>query len=737
MRTSARVALVVDCIEASATSSSSPLHPGVAAKLESDSANVYLFMSSALGYLIASLAQFVTGLLLALYEGWQLAFVVCAAMPVLMCAGHRMGKEIEHYTAIQQNNFAKAAAVAEESLLAVRSVAAFGGEALEAARFERQLLPAKLGGIRSGAKIGAAWGVLNFFYPGLYALALWFGGHVLMSEENAGFEPSRIVTVMISMMVGVSGLSAFSGFAPLMAKAAVSARAMQEVIRCQAREIERPLYTQEELPAELSKIETIEFRKVSFRYPARLDKWVLSNFSFRAEQGQKIALVGESGCGKSTTIQLLERFYDATTGEVLVNGLHLNQVPAKAWRKLVGYVGQEPVLFATTVMKNLKAMDASITDEQAIEAAKAAQIYETLSQLPEGFNTFVGTGGGLLSGGQRQRVAIARALAKHPQVLLLDEATSALDNESERLVQDTLDSESMRHIMTISVAHRLTTIKGSDVIYVLKDGCCHEQGSHEQLMEKQGLYYSMARLQQAKGDESEQGEDKEEPVSECSTQRVEEESKAGAGLTQREDARLETQDSMILPSSGTAPHASSNGSVWCRLFGMMNLYWWVLPVGVLVVMAGAATMPLEAVYFNSAVVSLSEAANGNLEAMYAKLDTAVVGLAVVGLASGVAVLCQNSLFAYVQESLCLILRKAAFTSIICMDMSFFDAPENQTASILVSLETHMNRVGEMLGIQLGNSAAAMFTCVLSIGFSLFGCWELALLLEYQKDVSGS
>ena len=155
-------------------------------------------------------------------------------------------------------------------------------------------------------------------------------------------------------------------------------------------------------------------------------------------------------------------------------------------------------------MKNLKAGDDSISDEQALDAAKAAQIYDTLIELPEQFDTFVGSGGGLLSGGQRQRLAIARALAKSPQILLLDEATSALDNESERMVQATLDSLGTalgNSVTTISIAHRLTTIKGSDVIYVLKDGRCCEQGSHEDLLELRGEYYSMAKLQQATRDD--------------------------------------------------------------------------------------------------------------------------------------------------------------------------------------------------------------------------------------------
>ncbi|CAE6964952.1 ABCB1 [Symbiodinium sp. CCMP2592] len=698
-----------------------------------------MFMSTALGYLISSVGQFIAGLSLAFVTGWQLALVVCATIPILATLGHRMGREIEQGVFDQQANFARASSVAEESLMAIRTVAAFGAENAESARFEKELLSAKMGGIRSGVKIGAAWGGLNFFYSCLYGLALWFGGHILLSAENVDFEPSHVVTVMIAMMVGVSGLSSFSGFAPAMAKAYASAISMREVMSAaEARAIERPLYSKDALPEALSTVETLEFRNVSFRYPTRKERWVLSNFNFRVERGQKIAFVGESGCGKSTTIQLLERFYDPCAGEILVNGINLSQVPAKAWRKLIGYVGQEPVLFATSAMNNLKAGDDSISDEQVHEAAKAAQIYDDLMSLPEEFDTFVGAGGGLLSGGQRQRVAIARALAKRPQILLLDEATSALDNESERLVQATLDSLNtvIGPITTISIAHRLTTIKGSDVIYVLKNGRCCEQGTHEDLIERPcGEYYSMAKLQQANEDPDDQEETPTmAPPTRSETRKISMKS------------IMSMQKSMALRRSGTAMsfYGTAFGAegghvtprVWCRLVGIMRLYWWVWPMVVVIIVLDAATMPLEAIFFNAGILSLFNSKVEGVEAMYPHLDRAVLGLISVGLASGLAVLCQNSLFSYLQECLCMLLRKMAFVSTIRMDMAFFDAPENQTGSILVSLERHMNRVGQMMGIQLGNSTSAIFTCLISVGVSFAGSWVLALILLGLMPICG-
>ncbi|CAE7885778.1 ABCB1, partial [Symbiodinium microadriaticum] len=389
---------------------------------------------------------------------------------------------------------------------------------------------------------------------------------------------------------------------------------------------------------------------------------------------------------KSTTIQLLERFYDPCGGEVLVNGINLSQIPVKAWRKLIGYVGQEPVLFATTVMKNLKAGDSSISDEQVHEAAKAAQIYDTLIDLPDGFNTFVGSGGGMLSGGQRQRVAIARALAKNPQMLLLDEATSALDNESERLVQATLDSLNSvmgRSITTISIAHRLTTIKGSDVIYVLKNGRCCEQGSHDELMELKGEYYSMAKLQQS------HREDEEEDLAVVTPAPVPRSETARKFGMQKSMSMMRHSGSMLsfFESAFEMDESiTATPRIWGRLFGLMRLYWWVWPIAFLIIIAEAAGAPLEAIFFNAAILSLFESEKIGVEAMYPMLDQAVLCLVLVGLGSGVAVLCQNALFTYLQECLCMILRQMAFASTIRMDMAFFDAPENQTGSILVSLE---------------------------------------------------
>lgn len=242
----------------------------------------------------------------------------------------------------------------------------------------------------------------------------------------------------------------------------------------------------------------IDFQHVSFKYPTRPDIQIFSDFTLHIPSGKTVALVGESGSGKSTVIGLLERFYNPDSGTISLDGVEIKSLNINWLRDQTGLVSQEPVLFNDTIRANIAyGKDGEVTEEELIAAAKASNAHEFISSLPQGYDTTVGERGIQLSGGQKQRVAIARAILKDPKILLLDEATSALDAESERIVQDALD-----HVMvgrtTVVVAHRLSTIKGADIIAVLKDGAIVEKGRHEVLMNiKDGVYASLVELRSA------------------------------------------------------------------------------------------------------------------------------------------------------------------------------------------------------------------------------------------------
>jgi len=251
----------------------------------------------------------------------------------------------------------------------------------------------------------------------------------------------------------------------------------------------------------------IEFKNVDFYYPSRPDVKVLKNFSAKFEKGKTTAIVGPSGSGKSTIIQLIERFYDPAAGQVMIDGNDLKRVNLQDFRKHVGYVGQEPVLFNTTIRENIKFGKEDASEKEIIEALKKARAYDFISQKKEGIDLMVGQAGGQLSGGQKQRVAIARAFVKNPRVLLFDEATSALDKKNEEKVQEAIDNirVELGEVTTIVIAHRLTSIINSDKILVMKEGVIVEEGNHQSLLEDypNGVYATFFK-EQASGDQKQE-----------------------------------------------------------------------------------------------------------------------------------------------------------------------------------------------------------------------------------------
>jgi ATP-binding cassette subfamily B (MDR/TAP) protein 1 len=254
--------------------------------------------------------------------------------------------------------------------------------------------------------------------------------------------------------------------------------------------------------ASVSSIEgTVEFRDVHFRYPTRPEQPVLRGLNLSVKPGQYIALVGASGCGKSTTIALLERFYDPLVGGIYVDGKEISSLNINEYRSFVALVSQEPTLYQGTIRENVLLgadHDADIADADIEFACREANIYDFIMSLPDGFSTVVGSKGSMLSGGQKQRIAIARALLRDPKILLLDEATSALDSESEHVVQAALD-KAAKGRTTIAVAHRLSTIQKADIIYVFDQGVIVESGDHNELMHKGGKYSELVNLQSLGG----------------------------------------------------------------------------------------------------------------------------------------------------------------------------------------------------------------------------------------------
>jgi ATP-binding cassette subfamily B (MDR/TAP) protein 1 len=325
------------------------------------------------------------------------------------------------------------------------------------------------------------------------ALIFWYGSRLVSTFKYSIFQ--FFVGLMSTTFGSIQAGNVFS-FVPDISSAKGAGsdiiKLMDSIPEIDAESTEGKTLNAEDVQGEIT------LQNIHFRYPTRPGIRVLRGLSLKVEPGTYIALVGASGCGKSTVIQLLERFYSPIAGEIYLDGTSISEFNVQEYRKHIALVSQEPTLYAGTVRFNIllgaiKPHD-EVTQEEIETACRHANILDFINSLPNGFNTEVGGKGSQLSGGQKQRIAIARALLRNPKVLLLDEATSALDSNSEKVVQEALD-RAARGRTTIAIAHRLSTIQNADCIYFIKDGKVAEQGSHDQLLHRKGDYYEYVQLQ--------------------------------------------------------------------------------------------------------------------------------------------------------------------------------------------------------------------------------------------------
>ncbi|KAI0399242.1 ABC transporter [Xylaria palmicola] len=442
-----------------------------------------------LGTLLTITTTLISSIILGLAIGWKLALVCISAVPVIIAAGYFRYHMLTHFQQRSKRAYEKSASYASEAISGIRTVASLTREGDVLAQYQYSLNLQQKESLISVAKSSLLFAASQATLFLAFALGFWYGGTLIANREYDLFQ--FFVCFMAIVYSAQSAGSIFS-FAPDMGKAHHAASELKTLF-----DRKPTIDTWSEDGEELAAVDgTIEFRDVHFRYPTRPEQPVLRGLNLIVRPGQYVALVGASGCGKSTTIALLERFYDPLSGGVYIDGKEISSLNIKQYRSYIALVSQEPTLYQGTVKDNilLGTSQEDVSDEAVEHACREANIYDFIMSLPEGLNTVVGTKGALLSGGQKQRIAIARALIREPRILLLDEATSALDSESEHVVQAALDAAAQGRT-TIAVAHRLSTIQRADVIYVFDQGRVVEQGTHAELMRLGGRYAELVNLQ--------------------------------------------------------------------------------------------------------------------------------------------------------------------------------------------------------------------------------------------------
>uniref|UniRef100_A0A665UAY2 ATP-binding cassette, sub-family B (MDR/TAP), member 11a n=1 Tax=Echeneis naucrates TaxID=173247 RepID=A0A665UAY2_ECHNA len=644
---------------------------------------------------IERVSTFVFGFMVGFIGGWKLTLVVIAVSPMIGIAAGLMATAVARLTGQELKAYAKAGAVADEVLSSIRTVAAFGGEEKEAQRYDRNLVEAQRWGVKKGTIIGVFQGYLWCIIFLCYALAFWYGSKLVIDTQE--LSPGSLIQVFFGVLMAAMNLGQAS---PCLEAFASGRAAAKTIFGTIDREPEIDCFSEE--GHKLDKVKgDIEFHNVTFHYPSRPDVTILNDLSMQIKAGEMTAFVGPSGSGRSTTIQLIQRFYDPTGGKVTLDGHDIRTLNIQWLRSLIGIVEQEPMLFATTIGENIRFGRPGVSMEDIIQAAKEANAYNFIMELPQRFDTMVGEGGGQMSGGQKQRIAIARALIRNPKILLLDMATSALDNESEAVVQEALNKVRMGRT-TISVAHRLSTIRNADVIVGFEHGQAVERGTHNELLERKGVYYTLVTLQN-------QG------PSRTSDGRIHVPLKylhicMFAYFQQKCEA---VEDEHIEP----APVA--------RILKYNQPEWPYMLLGSLGAGINGSVNPIYAVLFSQILGTFGIR---DLDKQREQINGICVLFCVVAVISFFSQFLQGFAFAKSGELLTRRLRKVGFQAMLRQEIGWFDDPQNSPGALATRLATDASMVKGATGSQIGMIVNSLTSIGASFIIAFYFSWKLTLVI---------
>lgn len=658
------------------------------------------------------LMSFVSSVVISLFYGWKLTLVILSCAPLIILSTAFVAKMQASLTEKELKSYSKAGTVAEEVLGSIRTVVAFGGEKKELERYSKRLEPAEASGKKKGLYSGVGGGFMWLIIYCIYALAFWYGIKLIIADrglEDKEYTPAVLIIVLFGVLMGAQNFGLAAPHLEAFNVARASAVSIFKVID----RVPQIDSLGERGKKPMSVNGKIRLSNVTFRYPARADVQVLNGLNLEIEAGKTVALVGPSGCGKSTCLQLIQNLYNPLKGTVSVDDMRIPDWNIRHLRSFIGVVGQEPILFATSIRENIRYGKPDVTNEEIEKAARIANCHQFITKLPDGYDTKIGERGAQLSGGQKQRISIARAIVKNPKILLLDEATSALDPHSEKRVQDALERAS-KDRTTVVVSHRLSTITNADKIVYIDKGVVVEQGTHQELIEKKGYYFELVSAVNSKISETDSNESVRRSKRVSRTKSVHDESSDDEADSDTEKGGAEEEV--------TEEDKKKVSTV--KLMKMNSKEWPQIVLGSLASCIMGATFPAFAVLFGEVygVMSLNDP-----EAIQSGANFFSLMFIVVGVVAAISSFIQMYMFNYAGVKLTSRLRILTFNSMMRQEMSFFDDSKNAVGALCARLAGDCASVQGATGTRVGSMVQAGSVIFLGIGISLYYNWKITLV----------
>ncbi|GMS92925.1 hypothetical protein PENTCL1PPCAC_15100, partial [Pristionchus entomophagus] len=669
--------------------------------------------------LIQYTAQFLGGFVVAFSYDWKLTLIMMSLSPFMIICGALIAKLMANATSEEARKYAVAGGIAEEVLSSIKTVHAFNAQHHEVARYEKALEAGKADGIKKSLVLGAGLACTFLIIFASYCLAFWVGTDYV---AWGWMEPGTVMTVFFAVMMGSMALAAGGPQFAVLGAAQGAASTLHEIID---RVPEIDAYSKEGIVPSDTKGH-VRFENVHFAYPNRPDIEILKGISLECTPGQTVAFVGTSGCGKSTSLSLMLRYYDPTHGKILLDGTSLRDLNIEYLRKTIGVVSQEPTLFDTTIEENIRFGNPDVTKQEMDDALKKANAYDFVKALPEGVKTLVGTRGTQLSGGQKQRIAIARALVRNPKILLLDEATSALDAHSERVVQQALENAS-RGRTTFIVAHRLSTIRNADCILVFKDGVVVEKGRHEELIRAAGNYHALVSAQVFTDidDNIESGhEEKERQMTDRRHSNVPVSLKSP-----REDAIVAVEEKEK-DVDRLKRELEEEGVPRVSLFGILKYAkpeWGFILIAFIASAVQGVVFPIFSLFFTD-IINVFSLLDSDVDKMQSEGHTYALLFLGLGILNAITTMTSSFFFGLTAERLTMRLRLAVFRNILSMQISYTDEPKHAPGKLCTRLATDAPMVKSALDFRLGQVCGSVVSICSGIVIAFYFGWQMALLM---------